>query len=135
LGRLTIPSSDEDFDKLSEIGNKKSRIIKMNEIAYTELILSIHVKTSSGKTAVNIVKRCNTKDHTDGNAATAWEKLKSKYEPVSAPTLVKLENQFRELSLNYPRVSWTTLIQRTLLEERSRSRDLDYGVRRPSSQA
>jgi gag-polypeptide of LTR copia-type len=84
---------------MSEIGNKKSRIIKMNEIAYTELILSIDVKTSSGRTAFNIVKRCKTKDHPDGNAATAWEKLKNKYEPVSAPTLVKLEKQFRELSL------------------------------------
>ena len=46
-----------------------------------------------------IIKSCKTKDHPDGNAATAWEKLKNKYEPVSAPTLVKLEKQFRELSL------------------------------------
>jgi hypothetical protein len=41
LGRLTIPSLDEDFDKLSETGKEKSRIIELNEIAYTELILSI----------------------------------------------------------------------------------------------
>jgi hypothetical protein len=71
----------------------------LNEIAYTELILSIDVKASSGKKALNIVKSCKTKDYSDGNAAAAWEKLKNKYEPVSAPTLVKLEKQFRELSL------------------------------------
>jgi gag-polypeptide of LTR copia-type/Zinc knuckle len=67
--------------------------------AYTELILLIDVKTSSGKTAFNIVKRCKTKDHPDGNAAAVWEKLKNKYEPISAPALVKSEKQFRELSL------------------------------------
>jgi hypothetical protein len=102
---------------LSEIGKEKSKIIELNEIAYTELILSIDVKASSGKTAFNVVESCKTKVYPDGNAATAWEKLKNKNEPVSAPTLVKLEKQFR-----------------TLLEERSRSRDLDYGVTRPSSQ-
>jgi hypothetical protein len=118
LGRLIIPSLDEEFDDLSDIGKETSRIIKLNEIAYTELILSIDVKTSSGKTAFNIIKSCKVKDHPDGNAAAAWKKLKNKYEPVSAPTLVKLKKQFRELSL-----------------ERSGSRDLDYGVRRPSCQA
>ena len=51
LGRLDIPSFDEEVDKLSEEGKEKARIIELNEIAYTELILSIDVKTSSGKTA------------------------------------------------------------------------------------
>jgi gag-polypeptide of LTR copia-type len=99
LGKLSIPRSDEEFDVTSEIGNEKSRIIKLNEIAFTELILSIDVKTSSSKTAFNLVKGCKTKDYPDGNAASAWEMLKNKYEPVSAPTLVELEKQFRELSL------------------------------------
>jgi gag-polypeptide of LTR copia-type len=71
----------------------------MDEIAFTELILSIDVKTSSGKTAFNLAKGCKTKDHPDGNADTAWERLKNKYELVSAPILVKLEKQFRDLSL------------------------------------
>jgi gag-polypeptide of LTR copia-type len=98
LGKLSIPRSDEEFEVTSEIGTEKSRIIELNEIAFTELILLIDVKTSSGKTAFNLVKGCKTKDHPDGNAARAWERLKNKYEPVSAPTLVKLEKQFRELS-------------------------------------
>jgi hypothetical protein len=79
LGRLIIPSLDEEFDDLSDIGKETSRIIKLNEIAYTELILSIDVKTSSGKTAFNIIKSCKVKDHPDGNAAAAWKKLKNKY--------------------------------------------------------
>jgi hypothetical protein len=94
LGKLSIPRSDEEFDVTSEIGKEKSRIIKLNEIALTELILSINAKTTSGKTAFNLVKGCKTKDHPDGNAASAWERLKNKYEPASAPTLVKLKKQF-----------------------------------------
>jgi hypothetical protein len=71
----------------------------MNEIAYTELILSIDVKTSSGKIAFNLIEGCKSKEYPDGNTAIAWERLKNKYEPISAPSLVKLEKQFRELSL------------------------------------
>jgi hypothetical protein len=39
-----------------QIGKKKSTIIKLNEIEYTELILSIDVKASSGKVAFNIIR-------------------------------------------------------------------------------
>jgi Zinc knuckle len=46
---MTIPSSDEDFDKLSKIGKEKSRIIELNEIPDRGLILSIDAKTSDGK--------------------------------------------------------------------------------------
>jgi hypothetical protein len=90
---------DEEIDETSEIGKKKSIIIELNEIAYTELILSIDVKGSSGKVAFKIIRGCKTKDYLDGNGAIAWERLKNKYEPVSAPSMVKLEKQFRELSL------------------------------------
>jgi hypothetical protein len=53
LGRLTIPRSDEDFDNLSDIGKEKSRIIELNEIAYTELIVSVDVKVVVGKRLLN----------------------------------------------------------------------------------
>jgi hypothetical protein len=99
LGKLSIPKEDESFDKLSDIGKKKSRIIELNEIAFTELILSIDVKTSNGKIAFNLVKGCKSKDYPDGNASIAWERLKNKYEPISAPSMVKLEKQFRSLAL------------------------------------
>jgi hypothetical protein len=32
---------DEDIDETSDIGKKKSMITELNEIAYTEIILSI----------------------------------------------------------------------------------------------
>jgi hypothetical protein len=97
--KLSIPKVDEDIDENSDIGKKKSIIIELNEIAYTELILSIDVKASSGQVAFNIIRGCKTKDYPDGNDAITWERLKNKYEPVSAPSMVKLEKQFRELSL------------------------------------
>jgi hypothetical protein len=47
---------DEEIDETSDIGKKKSIIIELNEIANTELILSIDVKASSGKVAFNIIR-------------------------------------------------------------------------------
>jgi hypothetical protein len=38
-------------------------------------------------------------DYPHSNAAIAWERLKKKYEPSSAPSMVKLEKQFRSLAL------------------------------------
>jgi hypothetical protein len=40
-----------------------------------------------------------SKDYADGNANMAWERLKNKFEPSSAPSLVKLEKLFRQCSL------------------------------------
>jgi hypothetical protein len=71
------------------------RSIELNMIAYTELILSIDVKTSSGKITFNIVKGCKSKDYPHSNAASSWEKLKNKLEPFSVPSMVKLDKQFR----------------------------------------
>jgi hypothetical protein len=42
---------------------------------------------------------CKNKDYADGNAIIALERLKNKFEPSSAPSLVKLEKQFRQCSL------------------------------------
>jgi hypothetical protein len=99
LGKLSIPKSYEEIDETLDIGKKKSFIIELNEIAYNELILSIDFQDSSGKVAFNIIRGCKTKDYTDGNGAISWERLKNKYEPVSVPSMVKLEMQFREHSL------------------------------------
>jgi hypothetical protein len=99
LGKLSTPTVDEEIDERTESGKKKSLTIKLNEIAYTELVLLIDIKTSSGKVVFNLIKCCKSKDYPDGNAAVAWEWLKNKYERISAPSLVKLEKQFRELSL------------------------------------
>jgi gag-polypeptide of LTR copia-type len=45
-----------------------------------------------------LLKGCKSKEYPGGNAAIAWERL-NKFEPVSAPSMIKLEKQFRTLSL------------------------------------
>jgi hypothetical protein len=99
LGKLSVIYVDEEIDKTSDIVKKKSMIIELNEIKYIELILSIDVKASSGKVAFDIIRGCKTMDYPDVNGDISWKRLKNKYESVSAPSLVKLEKQFRELSL------------------------------------
>jgi hypothetical protein len=95
-GEVLIPESSEVFDEKTEGGKRMLRIIDLNEMAFTELILSIDASSSSGKIAVRIVKSCKIKDYEDGHACLAWEKLKKKCDPVFAPSLVKTERLFRE---------------------------------------
>jgi hypothetical protein len=99
LGKVKVPRTDEDYDMESEEGKKLTIAADMNELAYTELILSIDDKTSSGKVAFNLVKGYKNKDYADGNARIAWERLRNKFEPSSAPSLVNLEKKFRQCSL------------------------------------
>jgi hypothetical protein len=61
LGKLSIPTVDEKFDEGTESGKKKSIAIELNEIAYTELILSIDVKTSSEKLLLILLKALRAK--------------------------------------------------------------------------
>jgi hypothetical protein len=99
LGKVEVPRTDEDYDMESE-ERKKSKIAACkNELAHTELILLIDDKTSSEKVAFNLVNCCKNIDYTNGNASMSWERLKNKFELSSAPSLFKLEKQFRQCSL------------------------------------
>jgi hypothetical protein len=37
-GKLSIPKADEEFDKDSDLGKKMLNAIKLNKVAYTELL-------------------------------------------------------------------------------------------------
>jgi hypothetical protein len=65
------------------------RSIHLDEIAFIDLVLSIDVSRSSGKIAFGIVKSNKMKDYEDGHVGLAWENLKKKHDPVSAPSLIK----------------------------------------------
>jgi hypothetical protein len=73
LGRVGIPRTKDRVDKGTEEGKRMLAIIALNEIAFTELILSIDATSSAGKIAFGIVKGCKTKEYEDGNAASVWE--------------------------------------------------------------
>jgi hypothetical protein len=66
LGKNRIPKTDEDYRIDTEEGKRLMIAADLNELAYTELILSIDGKTGSGKVAFNFVKGCKNKYHTDG---------------------------------------------------------------------
>jgi hypothetical protein len=104
LGKVKIPRTDEDYDMELEEGKKLTVATHMNELAYNELILLIDDKTSSGKVAFYLVKGCKNKDYADGNASMAWERLRNKFEPSSASSLVKLEKQYCQCSLKKDKI-------------------------------
>jgi hypothetical protein len=79
------------FDEKTEEGKRMLRIIDLNKMTFTQLLLSIDVSNSSGKVAFEIIKSCNSKEYEDGHAGLAWKKLKKKYDPVSAPSLAMNE--------------------------------------------
>jgi hypothetical protein len=56
LGKVLIPKSSEVFDRKTDEGEIMLKIIDLNEMAFTELLLSIDVSSSSGKIAFGIVK-------------------------------------------------------------------------------
>jgi hypothetical protein len=58
LGKVRISMTDEDYEVDTEEAKKMRIAADMNELAYTELILSIDDKTSNGKVAFNLVKGC-----------------------------------------------------------------------------
>jgi hypothetical protein len=56
LGKAKFPSTDEGYDMESEEEKKLTIAADKNKLAYTELILLIDDKTSSGKVAFNLMK-------------------------------------------------------------------------------
>jgi hypothetical protein len=71
LGKVLMPKYSEVFDEKTDEGKRMLRIIDLNEKAFTELVLSIDVSSSSGKIAFGIVKSCKKKDYEDGHAGLA----------------------------------------------------------------
>jgi hypothetical protein len=61
LEKVLIPKSSEVFDENTNEGKRILRMIHLNEMAFTELVLSINVYNISGKIAFGIVKSCQTK--------------------------------------------------------------------------
>jgi hypothetical protein len=71
LGKLEIPKTSDELEEKSEEGRGMMKNADLNELAFTQLILSIDVSKSSGKIAFGISKSCKTKDYGDGNATHA----------------------------------------------------------------
>ncbi len=96
---IVIPKSNEVLDESVESDLKKLATRQMNDLAYSELILSIDTTQSGGKVAFSIVKGSKSTDYKDGNANKAWRGLKAKYQPNTAPSRTKLHSQFYQSQL------------------------------------
>jgi hypothetical protein len=101
-GEKTIPTASQVLTPGDDTDPKDNELIKtkeLNESAYCDLVLSIDTSTSYGRVAFNIVKRSKTSEFPDGNAAVAWQGLKKKFSPTTAPTLAKLSKMFYSAKL------------------------------------
>ena len=61
---------------------------------FEDIVLSINATTAKDKVAFSLVKSCKSDDFPNGNCRLARYRLKRKYQPHTAPSLLKLEKQF-----------------------------------------
>ena len=94
-GSLRYPRQTKRSMRRLRMARTSSGSIDLNKLDYTEFVLSIDVRSSSGKVAFGMVKGYQSKDYIDGKAAIAWY-MKKKFKPNSAPSLVKTEKMFRQ---------------------------------------
>lgn len=108
-----IPKSSDELDITKPNEKKLVKIRNLNEYAYGELVMSMDISKPSGKVAFSIVRSSKSSDYVDGNAAIAWQRLTAKYAPTTAPSLVKLERQFRQskLKLKSDPDAWITELE------------------------
>jgi len=67
---------DEEISEKTEDCKNKLGIMDLNELAHTESVLLINVRSSNRKVVFNMVKECKSKENTVGNAAIALDSLK-----------------------------------------------------------
>ena len=86
-----IDEDDEDYEEMTEEEIKEyKKMCELNELAYSDLIMSMDTSTTAGKVAYDLVKSSKSKDFPDGNAAISWKRLKHKYLPETSMSLTLL---------------------------------------------
>jgi hypothetical protein len=91
LFKVNSPKSDEEINENTEIVKVLMNNADLNEMTYTDLILSIDIRSSSGKVVFSIIKGFKSRDYNNGSSALTWVNLKKKFDPVSTLSLVKTE--------------------------------------------
>lgn len=94
-----VCKSEKDF--LAEIPEGKEQeykeLIKLNLVAYNDLINCFRQKTQASRIALNIVVRSTCEKGGGGNAYLAWKRLNDKYLPSTAATVAKLQSNLFNL--------------------------------------
>jgi len=99
LGTATVPKDSEKIDAMATDAKEKTKLKKLNELAYEELILSINTSEGSGKVVFQIIKGCKTTDYKDGDSRLAWKRLTDKFAPKKAPNKLELKMEFNKCVL------------------------------------
>jgi gag-polypeptide of LTR copia-type len=86
------PNKDADKFKIA--------LAKLNEDAYSELIMSIDTNTMAGMIAFHIVASTKTADYPDGHAPkNAWTRLKAKFQPDTRAKLTQITTEFYAMDM------------------------------------
>jgi hypothetical protein len=116
-----IPKSSYDIDGDTAPSNDEKKAMKKlkedNELALTELLLSMDTSTPQGKIAFKCLMGTKTSEYQDGHMGNGMARLMQKYLPKSAPTLVKLHKEFHNsntsrLKLGGDPDEWLTDLER-----------------------
>jgi hypothetical protein len=122
-----IPNSDKEINENNEKVKVLMKNADLHEMAYTEMTLLTDVRCSSGKVVFSIIKGWKSRDYTDGNSASAWDKIRKKFDTVSDPSLVKLGRSFRQSKLEkveYLKI-WITILE----EHRLKLEDMESNMK------
>ena len=84
-------SADFGAEALAE---DQKELVELNKKAFGDLVISIDCSTAAGKVAFSMIKNTKTKEYPTGDITIAWLRLKKKYEPSTAPQLMRLTREF-----------------------------------------
>jgi hypothetical protein len=90
-----IPKDSDDLDDDTIVENEAKReICENNRKAYHILVLSMSRETPHCTVAFTIVRSTKSAEYPSGNAALAFQRLKKRYCPSTAPALAILHQKF-----------------------------------------
>ena len=92
---IDIPATyKEDGKTKCTLTEDQKELVELNKKAFGDLIISIDCTTAAGKVAFSMIKNTKTKEYPTGDITIAWLRLKKKYEPSTAPQLMRLTREF-----------------------------------------
>ena len=77
----------------------KEKQIKLLELGFEDLVLSIDDKTQEGKVVFKIIESAVSAEFPEGDATIAWERLIEKFEPKETGSRLELRDQFQSKTL------------------------------------
>jgi gag-polypeptide of LTR copia-type len=102
LSKKKIPTAVEleNLDQIDPDDKILIDLVKVNEDAYSELIMSINMNTMAGMMAFRIVVSTTMTEYPGGNAPIAWIRLKVNYQLDTGVALTWIAKEFYAMDMN-----------------------------------